>query len=192
LQSEEIVNSIGMKLVLIPAGKFLMGASWDEEGQVEDEYQHEVEITKPFYMGVYEVTQEEYEKVMGSNPGWFSARGSGRDKVRGLDTDRFPVEMVSWEDAVEFCRRLSDLPDERNQARLYRLPSEAQWEYACRAGARESLPFRSGRSLSAEQANFDGNYPYGGAAKGKNLERPTTVGSYKPNHFGLFDMHGNV
>ena len=201
-----------MKLVLIPAGKFMMGSPKDKKDPSDDEEQHEVEITKPFYMGVYDVTQTEYEKVMGKNPSWFSATGGGKDRVQGMetsrfpvmargtgrvahrvqgmDTSRFPVETVSWDDAVEFCRKLSELLEEKGAGRVYRLPTEAEWEYACRAGT--TTVFHFGNSLSSEQANFDGNYPYGGVGKGKSLQRTTTVGSYKPNAFGLYDMHGNV
>lgn len=189
--AKTITNSFGMKLVLIPAGKFMMGSPETEEGRKVDEGpQHEVEITKSFYMGVYEVTQEEYEKVMGKNPSWFSVNGEGKDKVKGLETRRFPVEYVSWEDAIKFCDKLSKLPEEQKAGRTYRLPTEAEWEYACRAGT--NTVFHYGDSLSSDQDNFNGNNPYGGAAKGKYLERPTEVGSYKPNAFGLHDMHGNV
>src|SRR5262249_10690798 len=96
--TSEITNSIGMKLALIPAGKFLMGSPKSEEGRYADEGpQHEVVITRPFYIGVYEVTQEEYLTVMRTNPSWFSEEGGGKDKVKDLDTRRFPVEQVSWE-----------------------------------------------------------------------------------------------
>ena len=113
---EQITNSIGMKLVLIPAGKFMMGSPKDEPSRSNNEEQHEVEITQPFYMGMYTVTQAEYERVMGNNPSYFSATGGGKDKVPGMDTGRFPVEMVSWDNAVAFCRKLSDMP-ERNRQR---------------------------------------------------------------------------
>jgi formylglycine-generating enzyme required for sulfatase activity len=154
-----------------------------------------VEITQPFYLGAYPVTQAEYKKVTGKNPSHFSSRGGGRSKVKGLVTRRFPVERVAWEEAVEFCRLLS--ATERGLGRLYRLPTEAEWEYTCRGGrpVKGLTPFclaEPTSSLSAAQANFDGSYPDGRAAKGPNLERPTTVGSYQPNPLGLFDMHGNV
>jgi formylglycine-generating enzyme required for sulfatase activity len=177
--AKEVTNSIGMKLVLIPAGKFTMGSPKDEKDRSEDEGpQHEVEITRPFYLSVHEVTQAEYEKVMGTNPSSFSATGDGKNKVEGQDMSRFPVEEVSWNDAVEFCKKL--LPEEKRNERVYRLPTEAEWEYACRGGA-SLQPFHYGDSLSSTQANFH-----------SNLGRTTRVGSYEANAFGLYDMHGNV
>jgi formylglycine-generating enzyme required for sulfatase activity len=101
-----------------------------------DEQQHEVEITKAFYMGKYEVTQGEYEKVMGTNPSGFSVKGADKDEVKGMDTNRFPVESVSWEEAMKFCTKLNALAKEKAAGRTYRLPTEAEWEYACRGGAR--------------------------------------------------------
>ena len=149
-------------------------------------------ITRPFYMGVYEVTQGEFERVMGINPSFFSAKGSGsgKNRVKGLDSSRLPAEQVTWHQAVEFCRRLSELPAEKKARRVYRLPTEAEWEYACRAGTQTVFAF--GDSLSSRQANFNGNFPVGGAGKGPFLTRTTPVGSYAPNAFGLYDMHGNV
>jgi len=102
------------------------------------------------------------------------------------------VESVSWEDAAAFCRELSALPQERRAGRVYRLPTEAEWEYGWRGGATSSTPFQVGTSLCSAQANFHGDYPYGGAAKGPWLGRPCAVGSYPPNAWGLFDLHGNV
>lgn len=185
-------NSIGMKLVRILAGTFKMGSPKDEEKRGSDEDRHEVEITKEFWLGVYEVTQGEYQRVMGKNPSYFSADGGGKGRVKGLDTSRFPVECVTWQDAQAFCDKLSALAEERKMGRKYRLPSEAEWEYACRGGASSYQIFHFGNSLSSTQANFDGNYPYGGADKGAYLERTCKVGSYKPNAFGLYDMYGNV
>ena len=187
---EEITNSIGMKLALISVGKFLMGSPKDEKERYSVEEQHEVSITKPFYLGVYVVTQGEYEKVMGNNPSYCSPQGYGKDSVKDMDTGQFPVERVSWDDAVAFCKKLSELPEEKKAGRVYRLPTEAEWEYACRAGTKTA--FHYGDSLSSKQANFDGNDPYGGADKGPYLARTAKVGSYAPNAFGLYDMHGNV
>jgi formylglycine-generating enzyme required for sulfatase activity len=186
-----ITNSIGMNLALIPAGELLMGSPVDEAKREDVEGpQHGVQITRPFYIGVYEVTQAEYQRVMNKNPSFYSRTGGGKSWVRGLDTDRFPVESVSWQDATAFCDALSALPEEAKAGRKYRLPTEAEWEYACRAGT--TGPFHYGPSLSSSQANFKGSIPYGGDVKGRFIGHPTPVGSYQPNAFGLFDMHGNV
>src|SRR4029079_2436464 len=125
-----ITNSIGMKLMLIPEGKFVMGSPASELNRAADESQHVVEITQPFYLGTCEVTQVQYRSVMGSNPSWFSSQGDGKTRVSGVDTDFFPVENVSWNEALEFCRRLGE-----QEGRAYRLPTEAEWEYASRAGS---------------------------------------------------------
>ncbi len=190
-QPKEIENSIGMKLVLIPKGKFKMGSPKDEVGRLKEEEQHEVEISKPFYLGAFAVTQKQYKAVMKSNPSYFSPEGEGKDDVKGLDTGHFPVEQVSWHEAVDFCKKVSALVAEKKAGRTYRLPTEAQWEYACRGGA-SSTPFYFGKSLSSTQANFNGDHPYGGAGKGPYLRRTCKVGLYKPNTFGLHDLHGNV
>ncbi len=194
--AREIINSVGMKLVLVRAGKFLMGSPPDEAGRSDDEYRHEVEITRPFYIGVYPVTQEEYEKVMGKNPSWLAPEAGGKGKVHGLDTRRFPVEAVSWTEAAEFCRRLSELLEEKQAGHLYRLPTEAEWEYSCREEGFSLSPFHfkegGGLLLSSDLANFNGNYPYGGGKKGRYSARTTTVGSYPPNSLGLYDLHSNV
>ena len=172
----ETVNSIGMKLVLIPPGEFMMGSPRQEFDSLVREYptrkklfeleqpQHRVRITKPYYLGLYEVTQGEYERVMGTNPSAFSRSGDRSEQVSGQDTSRFPVERVSWEEAVEFCRRLSALPEERAAGRVYRLPTEAEWEFACRAGT--TTPFHFGSQLNGRETNCDGNYPYGTTTKG--------------------------
>jgi formylglycine-generating enzyme required for sulfatase activity len=178
-----LTNSIGMKLSLIPAGKFLMGSPETEPERDPEEVPHEVTITRPFYMGVYPVTQAEFARIMGGGirPGaFFNARqGGGPDH---------PMENVLWKHAVEFCRKLSGLSSEAG--RRYRLPTEAEWEYACRAGT--TTAFHFGNALSSQQANFNGRFPYGGAEKGPYLRRTAKVGSYPPNAFGLYDMHGNV
>ena len=169
------------ELVWLEPGEFLMGSPENEAGRRDNERQHRVRITRRFGIGKCPVTQSQYEEVMGTNPSHFQQVGPDA-----------PVEKVSWEDAMEFCRRLTER--DRDSGRLpegyvYTLPTEAQWEYACRAGT--TTPFHFGDSLSSSQANFDGNYPYG-AEKGPNLERTTPVGTYAPNAWGLYDMHGNV
>ncbi len=187
----EITNSIGMKLRLIPAGEFVMGSPESEVNRLDNEYQHRVRITKPFYLGRYEVTQAEYERVMKTNPSWFSSGGDGKEKVHDLGTSRLPVEEVSWDDAVEFCHKLSQLPEEKAAGRIYRLPTEAEWEYACRAGT--TTPFHFGSELNGSQANCVGTRPYGTSTEGASLGLTTRVGSYAAaNAFGLYDMHGNV
>ncbi|MSQ96046.1 MAG: formylglycine-generating enzyme family protein [Gemmataceae bacterium] len=169
-----ITNSIGMKLAWIPPGKFIMGSPKNDPDRQDNEMQHTVELTKGFYMGVYPVTQEEYAKVMPLGPCCFCSTGGMRHKVAGMDTKRFPVEHVTWHEAFEFCRRLGGM-----EAKNYDLPTEAEWEYACRAGT--STAFKFDEELSSRQANF-----------GNNLGRTSAVGSYPANAFGLFDMHGNV
>jgi formylglycine-generating enzyme required for sulfatase activity len=179
---KEISNSIGMRLVRIPAGKFVMGSPATEVEREAGEVQHEVAITRPFYLGVYTVTQAQYLQVMEKNPSFFHPKNGG-----SLD---HPAEQVKWNDARVFCANLSALAEEKKAGRTYRLPSEAEWEYACRAGG--TTPFNVGDGLSSKQANFYGNFPYGGADKGPFLGRTAKVGSYPPNAWGLYDMHGNV
>jgi formylglycine-generating enzyme required for sulfatase activity len=113
-----ITNSIGMKLVLIPKGTFMMGSPKSEEGRQKDETQHEVTISKDYYLGVCEVTQAQYEKVIGKNPSLFQGA------IVGNENSDLPVENVSWDDAVEFCKKLSDLPEAKKAGRVYRLPTE--------------------------------------------------------------------
>ena len=178
-QSIDLGNGVNLEMVLIPAGTFLMGSPENEEGRSDDESpQHRVTVA-PFYMGKYSVTQAQWEAVMGNNPSNF--KGANR-----------PVEQVSWEDAQEFCQRLN-----KNFRSLgdfgslpFRLPSEAEWEYACRAGT--TMPFYFGETITTELANYDGNYTYASGTKGTYREQTTDVGSFPPNAFGLYDMHGNV
>jgi formylglycine-generating enzyme required for sulfatase activity len=185
-----ISNSVGMKLALIPAGEFLMGSPETEIGfngkHLADESLRVVKMPKPFYMGVHEVTQDEFRRVTGGlNPSYFSAKRGGGEQVIDLDTKRFPVESVSWLEAKQFCERLS-AQDGRN----YRLPTELEWEYAARSGATSTFHF--GDECNGSEANCKGTFPYGTTIKGPSLGRPAPVGSYAPNAFGLYDMHGNV
>ncbi len=163
---EVITNSIGMKLVLIPAGEFLMGSpDSDSAASKRERPQHRVRITRPFYLGVYPVTQEQYERVMGKNPSNFTG-----------DLQR-PVEQVSWEDATESCERLS-----KKEGKTYQLPTEAEWEYACRAGSTTKWCFGDSDSQLGEYAWHRGNS--GGTTH--------PVGEKEPNAWGLYDMHGSV
>ncbi len=190
---EYVTNSAGMVLVKIPAGTFTIGSPREEKERDADEEQHEVEVTRAFRLSIFPVTQEQYAKVMKKNPSFFSPAGGGKSKVQGLETRHFPVESVTWQNAKDFCDALSALPEEIKAGRVYRLPTEAEWEYACRGGAQTYSPFHFGDTLTSELANFNGNVPYpGDAGKGPYLGRTTLVGSYKPNAFGLYDMHGNV
>ena len=173
---KEITNSIGMKLVLIPKGTFMMGSPKSEEERQDDETQHEVTIGKDYYLGVYEVTQAQYEKVMGKNPSYFQGA------VVGNENADLPVENVSWDEAVKFCKKLSDLPEEKKAGREYRLPTEAEWEYACRAGSKTAYSFDDEEGLLPEYGWFSRN----------SSDRTHTVGLLEPNAWGLYDMHGNV
>ena len=178
-----ITNSIGMKLVLIPAGEFLMGSpDSDEEASDGEKPQHLVQITKPFYLGVYEVTQGEYERVLSESPSAFSRTGGLKDEVAGKDTNRLPAEEISWEDAMEFCRKLSAMSEEKAAGQVYRLPTEAEWEYACRAGSTTKRCFGDSESQLGQYAWYDNNS--GGSTH--------PVGRKKPNVWGLYDMHGNM
>jgi formylglycine-generating enzyme required for sulfatase activity len=132
--TKEITNSIGMKLVLIPKGTFTMGSPANEELRALDEVEHEVTISKDFYLGVTEVTQSQYANVMRVNPSTFKGE-------KDPDKSDYPVENVSWNDAVDFCKRLSELPEEKAAGRVYQLPTEAEWEYACRSGAKTTYFF---------------------------------------------------
>jgi len=174
------IPNLGLEMLLVAPGNFLMGSPENEVDRSSDERQHRVRISQPFWLGKYEVTQGQWKDVMGDNP----SRFSGND---------LPVEQVSWEDAMGFCAKLNK--QESSLGRLpagytYSLPTEAQWEYACRAGTTTATAF--GDSLSSRDANFDGDDPYGGASKGPDLNRTTAVGSYLPNAWGFYDMHGNV
>jgi formylglycine-generating enzyme required for sulfatase activity len=164
---KEVTNSIGMKLVRIPAGTFLMGSTKAEGGDDNERPQHEVTIRKAFYMGAYPVTQEQYKQVMGRH---FSSNG------------KLPAEKVGWHHAVNFCERLSARTEEKAAGREYWLPTEAEWEYACRAGTMTRYHSGDGEEDLKKAGWYERNS--GG--------RTHTVGRKAPNKFGLFDMHGNV
>ena len=190
-KTETLTNSIGMRFAQIPAGEFLMGApETDLQALDHERPQHRVQISKPFFLGVYEVTQDQYLEVVSENPSHFRNADDTSDHVSQRAGTALPVDSVSWDDAVTFCRRLAELPEEKQAGRTYRIPTDAEWEYACRAGSTTLFAF--GGSLSSRQANFNGERPYGGAENGPNLQRTAPVGSYPPNAFGLYDMHGNL
>jgi formylglycine-generating enzyme required for sulfatase activity len=184
-------------MVIIPSGTFVMGSPTTEKERNDNETQHTVTLTRDFYMSKYEVTQKEYLAVTGNNPSYFTTKDYNGNPI-SPDLNR-PVEQVSWHDATNYCGKLT--ASERLAGRLpvgweYRLPTEAEWEYACRAGT--STVFHHGNDLPSGIANFWGRYEYAGGTgtvqnlNGTTLYRTTTVGSYVPNAFGLYDMHGNV
>ena len=175
-----ITNSIGMTFALVPPGEFEMGSRPGEMGHhTHEEPIHAVKISKPFYLGAFLVTQNQYEHAMDKNPSFFTkARGGGPDH---------PVDSVSWNDAIKFCDKLSELPEEEAKGRSYRLPTEAEWEYACRAGT--VTPFTSGERITTKAAHFATGLAFD---KSGGVARTAPVGSMPPNAFGLYDMHGNL
>jgi formylglycine-generating enzyme required for sulfatase activity len=178
----EDTAGISLELVPIAGGTFTMGSPSGELNQVPDQGpQHQVTV-QPFYTGKYEVTQTQWRSVAGL-PRVARDLNSDPSKFKG---DNLPVEQVSWEDAVEFCARLS-----RATGRSYRLPTEAEWEYACRGGT--TTPFAFGQTVTPQLVNYNGNYPYAQASEGTYRKTTTPVGFMGvANGFGLFDMHGNV
>jgi formylglycine-generating enzyme required for sulfatase activity len=168
-----IANRVGMKFVWIPAGSFTMGSPNQEKSRGDDEIVRKVTLTRGFYMGVHAVTQEQWQAVMGNNPSEF--KGS----------KNLPVDSVSWDDSRQFCKKLRD-----KDRRAYRLPTEAEWEYACRAGT--TGPFHFGDTIGVEQANYNGNFVYGMGIKGVYRAKTVPVGNFAANAWGLHDMHGNI
>ena len=169
---EDLGNGVTLEMAAIPGGTFMMGSPENEAGRSDNESpQHQVTVPS-FFMGKYPVTQAQYQAIMGTNPSRF--KGSNR-----------PVDKVHWYNAVAFCEKLS-----QRTGKNYTLPSEAQWEYACRAGT--TTPFYFGESITPDLVNYDGNYPYGYAPQGEYRIQTTDVGFFPPNAFGLYDMHGNV
>jgi formylglycine-generating enzyme required for sulfatase activity len=183
-------NSAGMTFVIVPPGEFTMGSPDDEPRRLPEETPHRVVLTRPFYLATCEVTQGQWETLMGDNPAYWSPEGYKRKRGKDLDTSRFPVEKVCWLQAVEFCRKLSRQPDEKAAGRVYRLPTEAEWEFACRAGT--ETPYHFGATHDGSRANSFGGAPYGVEKKGPYLNRPCDVASYAANAFGLHDMHGSM
>ena len=177
-------------MVAIPGGTFTMGSPESEEGSYDDERpQHDVTVS-PFFMGKYPVTQGQWRAIasqtnlkvnldLDPEPSYF------KEPYQDIDRWQRPVEKVNWYAAVEFCERLSKLT-----GRNYRLPSEAEWEYACRAGT--TTPFYFGETITPKLANYDGDYSYGNRPKGEDRKQTTPVGQFPANAFGLYDMHGNV
>jgi formylglycine-generating enzyme required for sulfatase activity len=202
----EITNSLGMKFAWIPPGTFLMGSPKDEKDREgydgADETQHKVTLTKGFFMSVHQVTRGQFATFVEKSGYKTQAEKEGgayiwTGKEWKLDatsnwrspgfeqTNDHPVVCVSWNDGVEFAKWLAE-----REKKTVRLPTEAEWEYSCRAGT--TTPFHFGQTVSTEQANYDGNYTYGTGKKGVFRQKTTPVGSFPANAFGLFDMHGNA
>jgi formylglycine-generating enzyme required for sulfatase activity len=171
--SEELAKGVSMTMVKIPAGKFTMGSSISEKERRSTESPQRLVTVPEFCFGQTLVTQAQWQAIMGNNPSHFKG------------DDQLPVDSVSWLDAMDFCQKLS-----QKTGRAYRLPSEAEWEYACRAGTQN--PFAFGETITPAVVNYDGNYPYASAAKGEYREKTTPVGIFPANGFGLYDMHGNL
>ena len=169
-----VIAGVPTRFRYCPPGTFTMGSPEDEEGRYADETQHEVTLTRGFWLAETPTTQELWKAVMESNP-------------RGFEGDNLPVETVSWYDCRDFIERIQE---DAPKGLKFSLPTEAQWEYACRAGT--TTPFSFGSTLNGDKANCRGNYPYGTNKKGQYLEKTSPVGSYPPNAWGLYDMHGNV
>jgi formylglycine-generating enzyme required for sulfatase activity len=167
----EKVNGVSLEMVYIPSGEFMMGSPKDKGGDREKP-QHKVIIKQPFYMGKFPITQAQWQAVMDNNPANFK----GKNK---------PVESISWNDAIAFCEKLTKIT-----GKDYRLPSEAEWEYACRAGT--TTPFYFGETITPDLANYNGKSTYGSGPKGIYRAKTIEVGQFPPNAFGLYDMHGNV
>lgn len=169
---EDLGNEVVLDMVYIPGGTFMMGSPATERGREGYESpQHQVTVPA-FYAGKYPITQAQYEVVMGNNPSEFMG-------------EKLPVENVSWNEAVEFCRQLSE-----KTGKIYRLLSEAEWEYACRAGT--TTPFYFGETTTTDLVNYHAYHPYGAAPGGLYRGKTMDVGSFEPNAFGLYDMHGQV
>jgi formylglycine-generating enzyme required for sulfatase activity len=164
----------GMEFVAIEPGSFVMGSPIREAGRNTDEVAHRVTITKRLFVGRHEVTQTQWAMVMGQNPSHFK------------DCSRCPVENVDFYEVATFITKLNA----QSTSMRYRLPTEAEWEYVCRAGTR--TPFTTGERITADQANVDGRFPYAGSAAAASSDKTRPVGSFAPNPWGLYDVHGNV
>jgi formylglycine-generating enzyme required for sulfatase activity len=179
--AQDLGNGVNLEMVAIPGGTFIMGSPENEEGYLSSESpQHQVTVP-PFFMGKYPVTQKQWRAVAALGKVNIDLE-SDPSRFKG---DNLPVDRVSWNDAQEFCARLSQMAN-----KTYRLPTEAEWEYACRGGT--TTPFYCGETISTDLANYDGNYTYGQGQKGEYREKTTEVGKFPANPFGLYDMCGNV
>jgi formylglycine-generating enzyme required for sulfatase activity len=180
--TEDLGAGVTLDMVLIPPGEFLMGSPEDELERRENEGpQHLVTIARPFFMAQYLITQEQWRSVVAMP----QIQRKLKFNPSRFDGENLPIEGTSWQDAEEFCLRLSNYTD-----RQYRLPTEAEWEYACRAGS--TTAFHFGETINPELANCNGRYTYNHGEKSQYRQRTTIVGSFLANDFGLYDMHGNL
>ncbi len=177
---KDFSNSIGMKFKWIDPGTNTMGSPESEQGRLAYKAPHKVRLTKGYYLGAHLVTQAQWEAVLGREANQSRFKGSEEQLKQQL-----PVDSVSWNDCQEFCRKLSTM-----EKRKYRLPSEAEWEYACRAGSQ--TPFWCGETITTDQANYNGNYIDNAGIKSSYRERTTPIDTFKANPWGLHDMHGNL
>jgi formylglycine-generating enzyme required for sulfatase activity len=187
-------HSVLMTFVRLPKGTFYAGWTGKKESAKKKE------ILQDFEIAVHDVTQGQWQAVMGVNPSHFSRNGAGSDLVRGVSDEELkllPVESVSWDDIQPFIKKLNE--QERGRGYLYRMPTDSEWEYACRCGANSEAECsyifyleEPTNGLSSHEANFDGTHQAFGKPLGPYLRRPTRVGAYPPNKLGLCDMHGNV
>ena len=177
----DLGGGVELTLMLIPSGEFMMGSA-DEDIDASDfeRPQHSVKLSQ-FLMGATPVTQAQWRVAAGYDVENIALK----PEPSNFEGDDLPVEQVNWEEVTEFCQRLS-----KRTGMIFQIPSEAQWEYACRAGT--TTPFHFGETITTDLANFDGNKTYADALKGKYRKQTTDVGSFPPNAFGLYDMHGNV
>jgi len=159
-------------MVYIPKGQFVMGSPDTEKDRYKDEGPQHVVNIKPFYMSKYPITQQQWQAVMGNNPS-------------RVQRNQHPVDRISWNEAIKFCKKLSKIT-----GKAYRLPSESEWEYACRAGT--TTPFYFGETITSDLAHYRGRKVYASEPKGVNAKGTIEVGQFPPNAFGLYDMHGNV
>jgi uncharacterized protein (TIGR02996 family) len=177
METLRLGTGVELKMVLIPPGTFLMGSPEREAGRAKDEGPaHRVTLSEGFYLGIHPATRLQWERVMGKLPRRYYDRFQGDD---------LPVAHMPWPECVRFCERLTN-----GTGRQFRLPTEAEWEYACRAGT--TTPFHFGDTISVKQANYNGCHVYGRGRKGTYRQHTMAVGAFAPNAFGLYDMHGNV
>jgi formylglycine-generating enzyme required for sulfatase activity/uncharacterized caspase-like protein len=190
---EDLGNGVSLTMVKIPAGEFLMGSPESEEGRIDSESPKHLVKVPDFYLGQTLVTQAQWQQLMGNNPSYFKRYGKlpvwqqliGKNPLHFREDGKLPVEQVSWLGTQEFCQKLSE-----QFGRLYRLPSEAEWEYACRAGTK--TPFYYGETITSKLANYYSELIYSQESKMKNRGKTTLVGEFPPNLYGLYDMHGNL